>query len=182
MPEPHQRDKADALPAARSNALPRLSSRETAVLVLLADGLRTAGIAERLDLAQSTVRAALQRIRVKLGGTGQHAMIDRAYRGGHLPVPTARTPTPGTELGPEQLAVLLLMAAGATAAEIAADLDIQPSTAEARIAGVRAALGADTTAQSLHIGWERGYLHPGQSPPARPGAARGTTPGTRPGG
>ncbi|WP_433892731.1 response regulator transcription factor [Streptomyces sp. CA-111067] len=183
MPEAHQRDNADALSVVRSETGPLLSDRETAVLVLLADGLRIAGIAERLDLAQSTVRGSLQRIRDKVGGTGQHAMLDRAYRGGHLPAPTAHTPAPGTQLGPEQQAVLLLMAAGATAAEIASDLDISPSTAEARIAGIRSALGADTTAHALHLGWERGYLHPGQAPPARAGAApRTTTAGTGPGG
>ncbi|MEE4543957.1 LuxR C-terminal-related transcriptional regulator [Streptomyces sp. V4-01] len=160
----------------------RLSSGEIAVFVLLADGLRTAGIGQRLHISPSTVRAVLDRIRHKVGGTGQHGMVDRVYRGGHLPAPAVRPPLPGTELDPAQRHILLLMAAGATAGEIAFELRVSPHVAETRVRDLRGVLRAFTTAHALHLGWQRGYLHPGQAPPDRPGQARTTNTGTNPDG
>lgn len=165
MPDITTPDDGDAQPAARTPRGPRLSSGEAAVLILMAGGLRTDGIAARLRRTQGAVISTIRRARDKVGGTTQHTMVDRAYRSGHLPAPAHRRRPPGTDLDPEQRRILLLLAAGATAAEIASDVLLSPVVAEGRIRAVRRALGADTNAHAIHLGWELGYLHPGEAPP-----------------
>jgi DNA-binding NarL/FixJ family response regulator len=62
----------------------RLTNREWDVLELLADGLSTAGIAERLFIAQVTVRSHVAAIVRKLQVTDRAAAA-RVVRGGRLP-------------------------------------------------------------------------------------------------
>ncbi len=58
----------------------RLTPREVEVLELLAEGLETAAIAERLGVAQSTVRAHVEHMRARLGVRTRAALVARGFR------------------------------------------------------------------------------------------------------
>ena len=58
-------------------ALQDLSTRERQILVMLVQSLRVPAIAERLFIAQSTVRNHLKAIYRKVGVSSQHELIDR---------------------------------------------------------------------------------------------------------
>lgn len=63
---------------------PRLSPRETEILGLLADGLRTSDIARRLYLGESTAKTHIARIYDKLGATNRAQALVAAMRVGLL--------------------------------------------------------------------------------------------------
>lgn len=69
---------ASAAPS--SPSAPRLTARELDVLRLLADGLATAAMAERLDLSRATVRVHVQKIFEKLGVHSRVAAIAAATK------------------------------------------------------------------------------------------------------
>lgn len=60
----------------------RLTPRERDILTLVADGETSPKIAERLGLAESTVRAHVQRMRDRLGMPTRAALVARALRVG----------------------------------------------------------------------------------------------------
>jgi DNA-binding NarL/FixJ family response regulator len=62
----------------------RLSEREQEVLVLLADGLGTAAIAERLFMSESTVKSHLAHLYQKLGAANRAQALVTAMRVGLL--------------------------------------------------------------------------------------------------
>jgi len=62
-------------------ALDALSARERQILVLLMQSLRVPAIAERLFIAQSTVRNHLKAIYRKLGVSSQRELVDRFHAG-----------------------------------------------------------------------------------------------------
>ena len=57
-----------------------------------------------------------------------------------------------------QLEVLRMIAAGYESPEIAEELHISEFTARTHVANLRDRLGADTRAQAVAIGYEKGYL------------------------
>jgi len=69
-------------PAGASVAFPELTARERDILELLASGLRTAAIAERLFLSPKTISNHLTSIFAKLRVTDRAAAIVRARQGG----------------------------------------------------------------------------------------------------
>ena len=73
---------AGGRPATDGTAFPQLTGREHAVLELLASGLRTAAIAERLFLSPKTVSNHMTSIFAKLQVTDRGAAILRAREGG----------------------------------------------------------------------------------------------------
>ena len=70
----------------------RLSDREHDVLVLLADGLGTAAIAERLFMSESTAKSHITHIYQKLGATNRAQALVTAMRVGLLS--SVRPPDP----------------------------------------------------------------------------------------
>jgi pimeloyl-ACP methyl ester carboxylesterase/DNA-binding CsgD family transcriptional regulator len=73
---------ADKAAIARAGSLPDLSTRETDVLGLIADGWDNAGIAKRLFLSEKTVRNHITSIFSKLGVANRAQAIVRARRAG----------------------------------------------------------------------------------------------------
>lgn len=82
---------AGALMRRAESPTARLSGRELDVLRLVGDGLRTAEIARRLSLAESTVKLHLGQVYRKLGVTSRTEAVAAALRLGLLlaPVPIA---------------------------------------------------------------------------------------------
>jgi len=66
-------------------------------------------------------------------------------------------------LSPHHLAILRMLARGASAAEIAVELHIATSTVNSYAAELRHRLGARNAAQAVAIGYELGLLRPGDS-------------------
>ena len=67
-----------------------LTRREREVLALLAEGLTSPEIAERLTLATSSVKSHLQHVYGKLGASSKREAVARARELGLLPKPTLR--------------------------------------------------------------------------------------------
>lgn len=65
-----------------ASTLPALSSREREVLALLAEGMATDIIADRLFISRNTVRAHVQRVITKLGGHSKLEAVAIARRNG----------------------------------------------------------------------------------------------------
>ncbi|MEK7861814.1 MAG: helix-turn-helix transcriptional regulator, partial [Chloroflexota bacterium] len=75
------RVREQAASAAERQAAPALTARETEVLGLMAQGLDTRAIAERLVLGISTVRSHAQSVIEKLGA---HSRLEAVARAGAL--------------------------------------------------------------------------------------------------
>jgi DNA-binding NarL/FixJ family response regulator len=67
---------------ARSDGLALLTERETEVLLLVAQGLSNAEIAERLVLSHATAKTHVSRILTKLGLRDRAQLVVAAYEGG----------------------------------------------------------------------------------------------------
>lgn len=62
----------------------RLTTKEVAVLRLVAQGLTNEQICRKLAYASGTVSTMLQRIRCKLGAANRAAAVDQGWRRGYL--------------------------------------------------------------------------------------------------
>lgn len=67
-----------------SRAANPLTARETAVLLLVADGFSTSAIARRLDIAENTVKNHVRNIHQKLGVNCRAHAVAIASRAGWL--------------------------------------------------------------------------------------------------
>jgi DNA-binding CsgD family transcriptional regulator len=136
----------------------QLAPVEAATLTLVAAGLTTKEIADRRGISVDGVRSALRRCQAKIGVLDHAALVHIAYRTGQLPVPQRRGSGPRHALDDEQQHLLRLLSAGATARQIAAAVYRSRSTTQTRLKRLRGALGATTSAQAVHLGWQYGYL------------------------
>ncbi|HZT93087.1 MAG TPA: LuxR C-terminal-related transcriptional regulator [Gaiellaceae bacterium] len=118
-----------------------LSLREQEVLELVAGGLTSGQIAERLGLARSTVETHVRGAMAKLGARTR-LQAARA---------SAATAQPSIELPDEARELLDRLADGATVVEAARALGISRRTATRRLAAVRAGLGVSTNAQAMSM-------------------------------
>ena len=80
----------------------KLSAQEAKVLRIFADGAKAEVVSSALGIARSTVDDYVRRIRTKYAAIGRPAdskidLYKRAVEDGHLPVPTARTPSAPTQ-------------------------------------------------------------------------------------
>jgi len=127
---------------------PRRSS--TAVLCV--------GVVEDEQDAAAAVLAAVAGARLVVTARADQDVIDRLCddlrRLGSL---EHRTSTPaGDDLTAEQRALVRLLLRGATLGEASRQLHVSRRTLDRRWAAVRAALGATTTAEALHVARRRG--------------------------
>lgn len=76
--------KRNSAKAPSSEAMPDLSAREIEVLTLLAEGLSTKMLAERLRISHFTVRNHIQNILVKLGLHSKAQAVSYAFKRGLL--------------------------------------------------------------------------------------------------
>ncbi|GAA1223313.1 response regulator transcription factor [Kitasatospora nipponensis] len=74
------------IPAAEAPAGDGLTEREREVLLLIAEGLSNAEIAERLYLGQATVKTHINRVFAKTGARDRAQAVRYAYRNGIVPV------------------------------------------------------------------------------------------------
>jgi DNA-binding NarL/FixJ family response regulator len=121
---------------------PRLTPREQEILELVRQGLRSAAIARRLDLAPCTVESHVRSAMDKLGArTRLHAAalvgMPDGVRGGV------------DDLDAEQVELLELLAAGYSLAEAARTLHLSPRTAARRVGAARTTLGVRTTVEAV---------------------------------
>jgi DNA-binding NarL/FixJ family response regulator len=137
-----------------------LGPREREVLGLIADGLTSAQIADKLHVARGTVTTTVRRLRDKLGVTRRAAMVHTAYRHGHLPAPHPRPVADRISIDTQQHRLLLMLTAGATVPQIAAQTHRPVHKVKDQTQGLRALLGAATVAQLVHNAWEHALLTP----------------------
>ena len=154
-----------------ANPGPLLSPKERAALTLLATGLSTGDIAEQLHITENTVSSILRGVRNKTGTRGRPTLLDFVYRNGQLPAPLRREPEAGRSLDEAKQHLLLQLAAGWSAKDIAAGLGLSVEAVKSRIKTLRALLGCDTAVQAVRAGWELGYLTR-DVPRPMPGEAR----------
>jgi DNA-binding CsgD family transcriptional regulator len=132
-----------ALDRGRSGSgLPQeLSLREREVLELVAGGLTSGEIAERLGLARSTVETHVRGAMTKLGARTR-------LQAAQISVPAAPS---SRELPDDARDLLERLAGGASVVEAARALGISRRTATRRLAAARAALGVSTNAEALSM-------------------------------
>ncbi|WP_031516530.1 LuxR C-terminal-related transcriptional regulator [Streptomyces sp. NRRL F-5123] len=136
----------------------RLAPVEAATLRLVAAGLTTKEIAGRRGISVDGVRSALRRCQAKIGVIDYAALVHNAYRTRQLPTPRGWATVRRPVLNAEQQRLLSLLSVGATARQIASAVYRSRSTVQTRLRSLRAALGAATSAQAVHLGWQYGYL------------------------
>ena len=61
-----------------TNDVPTLTTRDVEALLLLAEGLSTAEIADAMALSTNTVRTKVRRLGAKLGAAGREDVVARA--------------------------------------------------------------------------------------------------------
>lgn len=155
------RDTGAPLPAAKgrsSTSGRQLTPVEAATLTLVAAGLTAKEIAGRRGIGVDGVRSALRRCQTKIGVIDYAALVHNAYRTGQLPTPQRQGAGRRPVLNAEQQFLLSLPSVGATARQIAAAVYRSRSTVHTRLRSLRGALGAATSAQAVHLGWQYGYL------------------------
>jgi DNA-binding CsgD family transcriptional regulator len=146
---------ADRKPPANGR---RLAPAEAATLKLVAAGLTTREIAVRRGVSVEGVRSAIRRCQNKIGVIDLAALLHNAYRTGLLPAPERRGAGHRPPLEAEQQRLLRFLAVGATTRQIGSAIYRSRSTVQTRLSRLRVALGADTYAQAVHLGWQYGYL------------------------
>lgn len=155
------RDAEAPLPAADDRSRTsgrRLAPVEAATLTLVATGLTTKEIAGRRGISVDGVRSTLRRCQAKIGVIDYAALVHNAYRTGQLPTPRRWGAGRRPILNAEQQRLLGFLSAGATARQIASAVYRSRSIVQTRLRSLRTALGAATSAQAVHLGWQYGYL------------------------
>ncbi len=79
------KDLAGAMQRRMEPSGPRLTGRESEILVLLADGQGVAQIARRLFISESTAKTHISRIYEKLGAANRAQAVMKAVKSGLLP-------------------------------------------------------------------------------------------------
>lgn len=79
------KDLAGAMQRRMQPQGPRLTDRESQILVLLADGLGVAAIARQLYISESTAKTHISRIYEKLGAANRAQAVMKAVQSGLLP-------------------------------------------------------------------------------------------------
>lgn len=79
------KDLAGAMQRRMQPSGPRLTERESEILVLLADGLGVAQIARQLFISESTAKTHISRIYEKLGAANRAQAVMKAVQSGLLP-------------------------------------------------------------------------------------------------
>lgn len=127
-----------------SERLTLLSPRERQVIDLVAAGLRTAEIADRLELSRATVETHIRAVVRKLAVRTRLQAVAL--------VTGTRQPGPRTApISPGDLEPLELLRVGHTIGEAAATLSISRRTVDRRLARVRGSLGVHTTAEAVAV-------------------------------
>jgi PAS domain S-box-containing protein len=84
--DPAEREARDSSPPdSRDRPLTRLTPREIEILMLLADGLSTKAISERLSVSMFTVRSHIEHALLKSGLHSRTEAVAAAFRAGLLP-------------------------------------------------------------------------------------------------
>lgn len=135
-----------------------LTPAERTTLLMIADGHGTTDVAHHLGVTDATVKSTLRRLQDKIGARGRPAMVDAAYRTGQLTPPAHADPPAGPSLNEEQHTILRLLARGATATQIGAQIYRSPVMVKTRLKVLYTVLGANTAAHAVSLGWGLGYL------------------------
>ncbi|SMF86418.1 helix-turn-helix transcriptional regulator [Streptomyces sp. Amel2xC10] len=137
----------------------RLSPRDVQILAGLARGHTAATIASNLETTEWSVKSRTRRMAILWQITGAHhaALVDRAYRHGHLIVVRQRALPPLTG----RLAQVLECAAcGLGVRATAADIGISTETVRTHRQRLLQKLGAPCMARAVAVAWEAGILGP----------------------
>ncbi|MFI6764196.1 LuxR C-terminal-related transcriptional regulator [Streptomyces sp. NPDC050355] len=145
------------MPTTAPPVLSALSSRESEVLSLVADGLRNSEIAARIGVTEGTVKGYLRGIRSKLGTSSRPVLAGIACRAGHQARPKgAEAVRP--ELSDTEADTLRLIARGAGAREVAQAQLMSHSIAKKHIRCVLDKMGASDAAHGVSLAWSWGIL------------------------
>jgi integrase/recombinase XerD len=119
---------------------PRLSHKQGQVLSLLVRGHSRHQVAAELDMAPTTVRQHLERMRHKLGAKTQAELVAKAVQYGLLTVDGDIIPHDPRALTPAEMAVLTLLCRGATGTQVIARLGLTKSSVWRHIRSIYAKL------------------------------------------
>ncbi|WP_329214852.1 LuxR C-terminal-related transcriptional regulator [Streptomyces sp. NBC_01485] len=139
-----------------------LTPRDVEVIAGYARGHTVARIARRLYVSEETVRSRTHAMckRLDIKGARQAALVDYAYRHGHLPVASRET---AGALSQRLTQVLDCTARGLGHRATAAELRLSVATVRGHREQLRRCFQAQSLAQVVARAWEAGVMGPARS-------------------